>query len=243
MPQVLERTLSKYNGKRIKVVAQCLERKSKNAKTGDMIQIGIIPDTKKSMFDIVNNGFDESTCGDCPLRPIHAKALKAKGLKPCYVNVHKSINSVHRSTIGKATDKNLERLDKEKAKGRPIRWGNWGDPALVSKALVQRVNAGAKGSTGYTHQHKKPWARWAKRFFMASIDVAPNSLKEAKKAWAKGWRTFRLVRSIEELDHKSEILCPASKEAGNKTTCAKCLLCDGKRSKNDKRKSIAIIQH
>ena len=242
MAQVIERTLSKYNGKRIKIVAQCLERPSVNKKTGNMIQIAIMPDTKKTIWDIIK-GLDASSCCDCSLRPIHAKALKAKGKKPCYVNTAKAINKVHTVTIGKPTDKDYTRLDKEKAKGRAIRWGNWGEPALASKRLVERVNHGAKGHTGYTHQYKKAWARWCKKFFMASIDIAPDSLKAAKNAWSKDWRTFRLIRSIEELDSKNEILCPASKEAGNKTTCANCLLCDGKSSKADERKSIAIVQH
>jgi hypothetical protein len=37
-------------------------------------------------------------------------------------------------------------------------------------------------------------------------------------------------------------MCPASDEAGHKTQCAKCLLCNGARAM-DARKNITIVVH
>jgi hypothetical protein len=41
-----------------------------------------------------------------------------------------------------------------------------------------------------------------------------------------GWRTFR-VREASEPVAKGEFICPASAEAGKRTTCIQCQACDG----------------
>jgi hypothetical protein len=71
---------------------------------------------------------------------------------------------------------------------------------------------------------------------MRSID----SLEEAYEAWANGQRTFRVVKSVNEIVKGKEILCPASKEAGRRVQCADCRLCSGSRVQA---KSIAIPVH
>ena len=67
-----------------------------------------------------------------------------------------------------------------------------------------------------------------------------DTLAEAKSAWQSNQRTFRLVKSIDEVIKASEILCPASKEAGARVTCTDCRLCGGA---SIKAKSIAIVAH
>ena len=74
---------------------------------------------------------------------------------------------------------------------------------------------------------------------MASVD----SEDEAAEAQAMGWRTFR-CRSEDEPVMSGEIMCPASDEAGKKTTCDTCLLCAGRYSeKKNKIANISIIVH
>jgi hypothetical protein len=69
---------------------------------------------------------------------------------------------------------------------------------------------------------------------MASTEtVLMNNL--AKKL---GFRTFFVTDGI-KVD--GSVLCPASKEAGKKTTCEKCLLCSGTTGKS--KKSINIKKH
>jgi len=70
--------------------------------------------------------------------------------------------------------------------------------------------------------------------------ISADSLGQAQKAWAKKYRTFRVIKDQQELDKDNEILCPASKEAGQRTTCIDCKLCSGAAIKA---KSIAIIVH
>ena len=48
-------------------------------------------------------------------------------------------------------------------------------------------------------------------------------------------------KDIKELNKDKEILCPASEEAGKKTSCIKCGLCAGTTTKS--KKSIAIVAH
>ena len=83
----------------------------------------------------------------------------------------------------------------------------------------------------YTHA-----SGWRPDIAMQSAD----SLTDAQDAWAKGQRTFRVLQNVSELT-KQEVLCPASKEAGQRTTCNACKLCGGLATKTAK--SIAIVQH
>ena len=70
--------------------------------------------------------------------------------------------------------------------------------------------------------------------------VSADTLAQATVAWSNGYRTFRIVRDVSEINRRHEALCPASKEAGYKTTCATCLLCGGT---SVRAKSIAIPVH
>lgn len=55
-----------------------------------------------------------------------------------------------------------------------------------------------------------------------------------------GHRTFRVIPDKSAIVKGAEILCPASKEAGYRTTCNSCGLCGGN---TVKAKSIAIVAH
>ena len=67
-----------------------------------------------------------------------------------------------------------------------------------------------------------------------------DSLPEAEQAWANGERTFRVIANINQIVKGKEILCPASKEAGQRVKCVDCGLCGGS---SVKAKNIAIVAH
>jgi hypothetical protein len=74
---------------------------------------------------------------------------------------------------------------------------------------------------------------------MASVD----SLEDLEEARRARWRTFRVDDGTGI--QPGEIVCPASIEAGKKTTCAECGLCNGVSAKDARtpRKSILIQPH
>jgi hypothetical protein len=153
----------------------------------------------------------------------------------CYVNKGFGPAAVYRTFLTGAypvaTAREVKRL--AESRGLPIRFGAYGDPGAAPLELWRALDG--KRHTGYSHQ----WRRFSglRRLTMASAD----SLADAREAWARGWRTFRVIRSVDELE-PNEILCPASAEAGKRTTCAECGLCNGARD-GDRRKSIAIVDH
>jgi hypothetical protein len=59
------------------------------------------------------------------------------------------------------------------------------------------------------------------------IMTSVESVSQADAAWQRGERTFRVISDIAAIVKGKEILCPASEEAGKRTTCESCKLCAG----------------
>lgn len=119
-----------------------------------------------------------------------------------------------------------------------VRLGAYGDPAFISGVTLSRILRYAAGHTGYTHQWRLERSQRFRQYLMASVD----SEREQREASALGWRTFRVRREHEALG-STEIVCPASDEAGKRTTCERCRLCSGHRGAGETRKDIAIVAH
>ena len=210
---------SEIDGKPIKAVVTGTTTPSANVKTGDMLQLFIMPMASKPS-DAIRNGDDASVCGDCVHRP---SVAKTNGKAACYVEVGKSVNAVYKAQYP---------LHAEAKRKPPIRLGAWGEPTAMPFETVARLTT--DGHTGYTHQWRTCDPRF-KQYLMASVDSAA----EYAQATAIGWRTFRVRKQSEPL-FPSEIMCPASKESGHKAQCADCLLCSGT---SKKAKNITIIEH
>lgn len=210
-------TLSEQNG-----VAVIATLNSANAKTGNMVQVWILcSDIRPS--DAVKSGADSRICGDCPARGGH-----------CYVKVFQAPTQVYAGyKAGKYPYLPSDRYN-EVFSGRAIRLGAYGDPAFIPQTVIESLVSVADRWTGYTHQWRT--ADWLKPYVMASVD----SPLERRMAHADGWRTFRT--SVDAVPLRGEILCPASKEAGEKTSCIQCGLCNGA-TDGDRRKSIMIPVH
>jgi len=223
---VLYKGPSKIDGKPIIVIATGLRDKTDNPKLGDMIPIWImrrdIPPTLAARI-----GEDSSVCGNC----------KHRDFGSCYVNLHHGPLNVYRAFYRDSyldlSDNSLKYL--KYLKGKNLRFGAYGDPAAAPIDLWFKLSIVANGYTAYTHAWKT-CDPGLKRYCMASCDTA----KEKIEAQALGWRTFRVRLEDEEL-FDDEIMCPASNEAGKKTTCNKCGLCSGVRYLD--LKSVAIIPH
>jgi hypothetical protein len=220
---------SRIDGQPIVCVATL---ESANVKTGNMIQLWILR-ADVSPTEAINTGQDSSICGSCPLRGILADG-RNRG-RACYVQVRNAPYQVWRSYQAGNYPRFDAKAHLELFRGRMIRLGAYGDPAALPMRAVSAVLRVARGWTGYTHQwRERRFARWS-RYVMASCESAAD----AELAQARGWRSFR-VRAADSAVLVTEIVCPASEEAGKRLTCDRCGACDGRR--NSKR-SVVIIGH
>lgn len=224
-----------YGDDNIAVVATGFKNASTNAKTGAMVQIYIIL-RHESPMDGVKSGNDVAICGDCVHRAQYTDGVMVPGSRRCYVNLGKGARGVHacyaRGGYRKLTPSEIAAI----FAGLLVRFGAYGDPAMMPQWLVVAIAAAARGRTGYTHQWQT--AAWLRPYVMASCDSAADAVRAA----AAGWRYFRVAGYGDTARSKGEISCPASAEAGKKTTCDRCRLCNGTTA-NDRRKSIVIQDH
>jgi hypothetical protein len=199
--------------------------KSKNVKTGNIIQTYIL---REDIDPITANrtGLDYSICGGCDLRgtPNNKSSGLASGRK-CYVQIGQAPRQIYQAyKLGKyPVATNLIEI----GKGRVIRIGSYGDGAAVPKNIWDELTRDCISHTAYTHNHGDP------EFYMKSVET----LQEAEWNWLSGYRTFRVVKSKDEIVKNKEILCPAD---GVNVTCSSCKLCGGSAIKA---KSIAIEAH
>ena len=215
---------SNFDAKPIVVIAVW---SSKNSKTGDMLQTYILR-SDIDPRDANKWGEDESICGQCQHRGTPTldptKALAEE--RTCYVTMGQGPLIVFNEFIA---GKYPVASPRAVGAGRRVRIGTYGDGAAAPDYVWSELLSEAEGHTAYSHNGGDP------QRYMVSADT----LAQAQGAWANGYRTFRVVRDVSEI-RKNEVLCPASKEAGHKTTCAACLLCGGA---SVKAKSIAIPVH
>lgn len=207
-----------------------LRRKSKNPKTGQIPQLWILRSDMHPM-DAIRAGADYSICGDCVHR---GHFVDERWTRSCYVNPMGPSSVYTAYTRGKYPLVSIETARLLLA-GLTLRLGAYGDPAALPHTLVEDLANAAKDHVGYTHQPSLCHDT-LKKLVMASVET-----KQAGDALqAQGWRTFRILRPHETVSVKQEFLCPASKEAGHKTTCEHCTLCGGA---NTNAKSVAIYVH
>lgn len=221
---VIYRGPSLLDGAEIVVIVVGLRDSSSNEKTGNMLQTYILR-ADRSPIEAVSDGADRSICGDC----VHRDAGS------CYVNVGQGPLSVwhawKREIYPDADD--VAAL----GEGRDVRMGSYGDPCAVPAHIWRSLISRATSHTGYTHQWRRAMAQEYRAFLMASCDT----MAHLQFAWAKGWRTFRVLASTDSRT-EGEVVCPASAEAGKRKTCAECGACDGA-GNNPGRASITIRAH
>ena len=225
---------SLLDGSPIVVIAQT---KTRNRKTGDMVQTYILH-AEIDPITANRTGADFAICGNCPLRgKAHDGDKGTAKERGCYVTLAHGPRSVYaafkRGVYETATG---HEAIKAIGKGRMVRIGTYGDGAAVPSYIWDSLCDAATGWTAYTHQNGLDGADTDPKRFMTSAE----SEAQAQAAWAMGQRTFRMIADVSDLVKGKEVLCPASEEAGKRTTCDTCKLCAGA---SIKAKSIAIVAH
>ena len=229
---VVWRGRSLFDGSPLVAVVTGLRGDSKNAKTGKGLAQLFILCEDVNPLDAILAGLDEGICGGCAHRGEWWNDIP----RTCYVNVAKSVVSVW-NAYRRGSYQTMRPSDVAvhlASKGLGIRIGAYGDGAAIPPNVIAEITSATR-HTGYTHA-------WRNRadlapYLMASCDTPA----EQAQASAEGWRTFRVRTSSQELGAR-EISCPASDEAGKRTTCSLCGLCNGATA-TDARKDIAIIVH
>lgn len=210
---VLYQGPSQIDGKQIKVK---VVGKSRNAKTGGMVQTHILR-ADIEPHKALKTGDDESVCGQCPLRP----ALGGG----CYVLTFQGPLSTYRSEKD-----NTQAVSKALAKGQGLRLGSYGDPTAVPVEKWAALLEQADYHTGYTHQWREPYAQAYKGILQASC----NSMQDVIEAKAMGWKVFATWKGINGQQFREAGLlatrCPSDPGLDSKRTCEECRLCDGKRA-------------
>ena len=204
-----------------------------NRKTGaGMVQTWIL----RSDMDPITasrTGADTAICGDCPHKGTPSDKAKGWAIgRSCYVNLLFAPNGVYKA-YKRGSYPVAQGHDAIRAigLGMGVRLGSYGDVAAVPDFVWRSLTSAAEYVTAYTHG-----ANTMPDMVMTSADSAA----QAHDAWGKGERTFRVISSLDKLIKGKEVLCPASEEAGARTTCAACKLCGGN---SVKAKSVAIVAH
>jgi hypothetical protein len=223
---------SLIDGAPIVVIATGIEEASTNGKTGPMVQTWILR-SDIAPGRAIHTGDDASVCGACPHRGMIVDGVNRD--RTCYVTIWQAPRNVyesyHRGLYPRVSPSEARKLLADKR----VRLGAYGNPSAAPLPMWRKATSLAYGRTGYIHNWRTAARGW-RDLVMASVENAA----EALVAQAMGYRTFR-VRGQQEPLAPREVKCPASAEAGHKTSCFDCLACGGLASKA--KANIAIIVH
>lgn len=175
---------------------------------------------------------DESNCLDCPYSGNAGNGGCYTHKFMQYTGFLSMLRSIKASEVTPLTS-HKEDLIEKMCTGSYVRFGTYGEPSLVSLHLIKRMAEASSAWTGYTHQHTKPWASDYAKYFMASV----HDEAEAIAAGELAYRSFIATNTGDE----KAVSCPASKEAGFKSNCARCGLCSGTLGKG--KTNIKILEH
>jgi hypothetical protein len=180
-----------------------------------------------SMKNFFNNA--DSNCLDCPFNSFGKCYTHAYSQYTGFLSMLKSIARQYPTFESIPREYDIDTLIKMSA-DKYVRFGTYGEPSLHPQEVIETIAYASKSWTGYTHQWKKYDLG---KYFMAST----HNMKEDLSAAVLGYRSFIVS------DEKQEVVnCPASKEAGYKSSCDKCNLCSGTMGTKSK-KSIYILTH
>lgn len=217
---------------------------STNSKTGNMAQTYILADNGLSPMENSRTGGDYGICGNCKHRgtPTPERDNGVAAGRSCYVTLHHGPLQVFKG-LQRGIYPSAETRQARQALGygADVRLGTYGDPAAVPSHVWRDLLKHSASHTGYTHQSETLGNANLSRYM-----ISADTLEQAKQAHKEGKRTFRVISVADWQANKkgallgSEVLCPASEEAGKRTTCEKCKLCKGQ---TIKAKSIAIVAH
>lgn len=209
---------------------------SENSKTGNMVQLWILP-AKKNPLRAIHDNDNGGPCGNCALQGIVAWA-KAKGLsvnqggrKPknadlhmedrvCYVNLGQAPESIWKAwKRGKYPE--LRPEHRPLFADRELRGGAYGDPAGIPVGILRKLVHWSAGHTAYTHQMADIGSR---RNSVANLCMVSCDNLQQDRYWKEqGYRTFTVLGPNDTPPVES-VECPYYTRG---VQCQQCMLCAG----------------
>lgn len=165
--------------------------KSANVKTGDMIQLYVLP-AKRSPLEALREDDNRGACGDCKLQGAYDPERGKMVGRICYVNVGQAPEGIYRKYITGGYPEFSKRLHRRHLQYRKIRLGAYGDPAALPMGILRYlVRTCSRGHTGYTHQVEDMTRRRADA--IASVCMVSTETEAQRLAMqARGYRTFHV---------------------------------------------------
>lgn len=211
--------LSRFDRKPIVAI---VTMKTSNEKTGNMAQLWILRSDIEP-HQAIKTGEDQSICGGCIHRHYTGGA--------CYVTVHQAPLAVYRA-YKKGNYRAIESSEYKTLFGNiGLRFGAYGDPAMLPIDTIRLLSESALFTTGYSHQWKIKRLQDTLKYVQASVDNLKEymQVKEIKP----DSKSFRVVKNQTDL-MPNEIECLSDSHG---LTCEQCKKCDGKTQ------DIAIMVH
>ena len=198
---------------------------SKNGKTGDMVQVWIIPEDIHPL-DALHEDKNFAACGTCIMQGTPGKKGKKrkKGMdnRGCYVNVGQAPAAVFKGYKRGIYPEYRRDLHEHYLSGRYIRLGAYGDPAAMPVSLVKYLATIGRGHTGYSHQlfwiDQQDANELAKYLMVSCHNKAQHA--EARR---RGWRSFVVIAEGQDAPDNA-VQCPYYT---HEVQCIHCKLCQG----------------
>lgn len=196
----------------------------------------------RKQFELIANGTNDgmktffnnadTNCLDCPFNEFGKCYTHKFNQYVGFISMLKSIAKEFKTFESLPTFKyDMILQARQMSQDTFVRFGTYGEPSLHPIKMIEEMANVADNWTGYTHQ----WMRNdLSKFFMASTHDIDGEIVARKQ----GYRSYIATES--KLD--GIVNCPASKEAGFKSTCSKCGLCSGTLGTKSN-KSIYILNH
>lgn len=235
-------------GRTIRAIVTGLGTPSANKKTGAMGQLWIL-DKELSPVEARRQGLDGSYCGSCSHRLKNWRSyffdvirmIKRRSF-PCYVRSEQGATKTWKAHQHQGS-RSLGASEINDLRRQGVRLGALGDPSMLKESVIKLLTRVASewipnNYTGYTQFWSLKRNQWLRRYCMASCET----LEQVRRARDLGWRVFYSRQDGEALP-AGFTQCPAAIEAGQRTTCQQCLLCNGVTSERDRRASISTVVH
>jgi hypothetical protein len=216
---ILYRGPSLINREPIVVVATF---ESRNEKTGDMVQVWILPDGEHDPRQAIRADQNQSVCGDCACQGKWDADRGQMVGRLCYVAVGRAPLAIWRGVRRGIYPTYQAQQHRRWFVGRQCRNGAYGDPAAMPVRITRWLAGVSSGITGYSHQMFAIDRRRADAL-AEFVMVSAHAEWQVRESIRRGWRYFAMITTTGS-PPADAMECPHYTHG---IECEQCLLCCG----------------